>query len=102
MPDDSLKRFRVRRDIYRIDGRNDNRDIRDLRGVASISTDNPEKCAAAFLRQLQCGHQIRTHIFFQAASADRQNKKRVFFAEAASLEPFGENGTPSLIVRPGG
>src|SRR5205814_3707701 len=74
----------------------------DLRGITSISTDNPENCAAAFLGQLQRRHQIRTHIFFQAASAHRQNKKRVFFTESASFKPFGENGSPSLIVGAGG
>ena len=102
MPHDCLKRLRVRRDICGVDGRNHNRHIRDLRGITSISTDNSEKGAAAFLRQLQRRHQIRTHIFFQAASTHRQNKERVFFTEATSFKPFGENGSLSLIVGAGG
>ena len=68
MPYDSLKRFGVRGDIYRIDGRNHNCDICDPRGVASIPTDDSEKCGAAFLRQLQRGYQVWAHIFFQTAS----------------------------------
>src|SRR6266498_1346565 len=102
MPHDSLKRLRVRRDIRGIDGRNHNRHICNPRGIAAIATDDPENCAAAFLSQVQRRHQIRTYILFQAASTYRQNKKCVFFTEAASLKPFAENGSPSLIVRPGG
>src|SRR6266496_3173613 len=98
MPYDSLKRFGVRGDIYGIDGRNHNRDVCDPRGVTSIATQDAQKRGAAFFRQLHSRHQIRTYIFFHTPPTHRQNKKRVFFTEVASLEPFAENGSPSLIV----
>ena len=91
MPHDGLECLGVRRGVCGIDCRDDNRHVGNLRGVSSVAAHDREDRATSFLRELQCAHQIRTDIFFNAAAAYRQYKNRVFSVESASFKPFGEN-----------
>ena len=91
MPNHSLERLGVRRDVCGIDCRDDNRHVGNLRCVSSVAAHDPKDRATSFLRELQCAHQIRTDILFKAAAAYRQYKNRVFFVKSAPFKPFGEN-----------
>lgn len=102
MPNHSLKCFGVGRDVRRIDYGDDNRQIGDLRGIASVAAHDPKDCAASLLREFQSANQIRADISFETSAAHGQYEDGVFFVEVASLQPFGEYGVPSLVVRTSG
>src|SRR2546423_15261790 len=62
MPNHGLERFRVRRRVRRVDYRNNDTHIRDLRRVTAIAANYAQHSRATFLRKPQRRDQIRAHV----------------------------------------
>src|SRR5262249_48909654 len=66
------------------------------------TADNPQNLPPYLFDILQGRNQIRTDVFLQAASTDREDQDGVFFAHSAATKPLHKNGGPAIVIGPGG
>src|SRR5690348_710757 len=98
MPDDALKSLAVRRDVRRVDCRNNHTSSGFLRRVATIPPDDANNRSANTFGELNCVDQIRADVFFKIAATDGKNQHAVFCSDSTALKPFGKDGWPAFIV----
>src|SRR6266849_4402518 len=63
--------------LRRVDRRDNDADIGDFRGVATIAPYDSQNFRADTLCVLQSNHQIRADIFFEVAAADGKHKHQI-------------------------
>ena len=88
MPHDGLKRLRVRRDVLRVHGGNEDARVGRLRGVAPVAAHDAEHRRAGLLRQLNRADEVGADVLFQIAAADGEDEERVLRLEPAAFEPL--------------
>ena len=87
MPHDGLKSLGVRGNVSRVDGWNNDADIGDFRGVATVAPDDSQNFRADTLCVLQSSHQIGADILFDITAADRQNQNGIALLQAVVPAP---------------
>ena len=88
--------------MLRVHRRNDDTRIGVPRGVASVSTNDPDDARTNGAGMVDRPHKIRADATAQVAAADGEDQYDVLRAEAAPLEPSGVYGLPPLVVGAGG
>ena len=91
MPHESLKRFRVRRDVFGIDSRDDDVRVGDLRRVASVATDDAVDLRADRARIVERVHEVRADVLFEIAAADAEDENGILWPQATDAEPALKN-----------
>src|SRR5262249_36119002 len=101
MPNNSLKCFNKRRDHFFYDCGNDDTNIRNLRGVASISSHDAENSSSNMLCKIEAAYDVRADAPRHAAAAHGKYKYRILSAQSADTQPVCVAVLPSIIVDTG-
>src|SRR6266550_362366 len=102
MPEDRLKRLRVRGDAVGIDRRDHNARIRDLCSETAVAADNAQDPGALSLRILKGVHNRHADVPVEIAAADREDQDAVVRPDPAAREPALERIGPPRVVDAGG
>ena len=102
VPDDCLKRFRVRCYPLGMDDWNEDADIRESCRVPAVAADDADDGRAYCFRVIQCRNNIPTDITLDTPAADRKHQNRIAFVEPADLQPIHEDRLPALVIGPRG
>ena len=100
MPDDCLKRFRVRCYPLGMDDRNEDADIRESCSVTAVPADDADNGRAYGFRVIQCRNDIPADITLDAPATDRKHQNRIALVEPADLQPIREYRLPPLVIGP--
>src|ERR1700730_14846551 len=92
----------MRSDGFRVHGRDNERRVSDLRGMAAIAAQYPDDFCSYRFGEADSGDYIRADVLFGATSAHGQNENGVVLIESAHLEPFDECAFPTVVVDAGG
>ena len=89
----------MRRDVIRIDSRDDHAYVGNLCGVAAVAAHDSENGRSGLFRILQRKHKIRAHVALKVPAANGKYQYAIFRVQTAAFEPCGENGIPPFVIR---
>src|SRR5467141_3212859 len=98
MPNHSLKRLGMWRNVLRVDSRHDHAGVGDLGGVAAVTAYNAHDLGTDGLCMLQGHYEIGADVLFKIAATDRENENRILGEQFADLQPFHEDRGPALVI----
>src|SRR6266403_1505413 len=98
VPDDSLKRLRMggyRGGIHR---RDDDRRIRNARGITPVTAEYSDDPCIHVTGVLHRCYQVGTDVLRNVTAPDREHEDTIGTAQAADLEPANERAFPAFII----
>src|SRR3569832_1989998 len=98
VPDDSLKRLRVRGYGGRIHRWDAHERVRNTPCIATIPADYPEHLRTHLARILHCRHQVGTDVPQRVAATDREYENPIGVAQATDLQPADKRALPAFVV----
>ena len=101
MPDNAVIRFRMWRNMRRVDHGHDDAFIGNPGGIAAVASHNAGDGGSYFFGILDGVHQIGGDIFFKAAPAYGKDEQGIFGAQMRTLEVFCKDGFKALVIGAG-
>src|SRR2546425_7946320 len=100
MPDQRLKRLSMRCNVLRINNRNHDTGVSNLRCETAVAADNAAKSSAYLISIFQSSDQVRADVAIEVAPAYGENQDHVLVTKATDLQPVRKSAIPAVVVDP--